>query len=119
MRLEKINIQKETKIELHSKELLFLAKNGQPYRGSLYVRFDSLGESFDMLSFKRYITSLRNKTFYAEDIAYEIYKTIVQSIESKNLGVVVDLNARGGIQQRLCYGHAFCTTQKNTIFQLS
>ncbi len=118
MSLEKISIQKNTRVEFSSNELLFLAKSGQPYRGSLYVKFESLGESFDMLSFKRYLTSLRSVTLNAEDIAHEIYMTIDKSIESKNLGVVVDLSARGGIQQRLSFGYEFSVTQKNNIFQV-
>ncbi len=118
MRLEKITIQKNTRVEFSSNELLFLAKSGQPYRGSLYVKFESLGESFDMLSFKCYITSLRSQTLNAEDIAHEIYTTILNAIDSKDLGVVVDLSARGGIQQRLSYGQEFSVTQKNNIFQV-
>lgn len=118
MRLEKITIQKNTRVEFSSNELLFLAKSGQPYRGTLYVKFESLGKSFDMLSFKRYITSLRSQTFNAEDIAYEIYTIIEKSIESKNLGVVVDLSARGGIQQRLSFGYEFSVIKKNNIFQV-
>ena len=118
MNLRKINIQKETKITFSSKELLFLAQSGQPYRGSLYVQFQSLGESFDLLDFKKYITSLRSQTFYAEDIAYEIFTSIQKSINSKNLGVVVELTARGGIQQRLSFGFEIETVQKNNIFQV-
>lgn len=118
MNLEIIQIDKNTKVEYHSNELLFLAKSGQPYRGSLYVKFESLGETFDTLSFKRYLTSLRAQTLNAEDIAYEIYKKIETSINAKNLGVVVDLSARGGLQQRLSYGTEFSVTLKNNIFQL-
>lgn len=118
MRLEKITIQKETRVAFSSNELLFLAKSGQPYRGSFYLQFESVGESFDTLSLKRYITSLRSVTLNAEDIAYEIYRRVADAIETKNLGVVVDLSARGGIQQRLSYGYAFEVTQKNNIFQV-
>ena len=118
MSLKVIKIQKGTKIEYTSAELLFLAKSGQPYRGSLYVNFVSLGESFDTLDFKHFITSLRSQTFYAEDIAYEIFNKIDKSIKSKNLGVVVDLSARGGLQQRLSYGHEFSVVEKNSIFQV-
>lgn len=118
MKLEAISIQKETRVEFSSNELLFLAKSGQPYRGSVYVKFESLGESFDMPSFKRYLTSLRSTTLNAEDVAYEIYETIHNAIRSKNLGVVVDLSARGGLQQRLSFGHEFLVTQKNNIFQV-
>lgn len=118
MKLNKIEIYKGTKVEFNSNELLFLARSGQPYRGSLYVRFDSLGESFDLRDFKRYITSLRSETLNAEDIAYRIYSTIEASIVAKDLGVVVDLSARGGIAQRLSYGTPFSVTQKNNIFQI-
>ena len=118
MSLDIINIQKGTRVEFHSKELLFLAKSGQPYRGSLYVKFESLGESFDTITFKRYLTSLRSQTFNAEDIAYEIYTKIDEVVNSKNLGVIVDLSARGGIAQRLSFGSEFVVTLKNNIFQV-
>ncbi len=118
MTLRKIIIQKETKITFNSKELLFLAQSGQPYRGSLSVQFQSVGESFDLLDFKKYITSLRSQTFYAEDIAFEIFQTINQSIKSKNLGVIVDLTARGGIQQQLTFGFEFEPSEKANIFQV-
>jgi len=118
MQLQKIDIREGTRVEFHSKELLFLARSGQPYRGSLYVKFESMGESFDTVAFKRYITSLRSLTFNAEDIAYEIFSKIDETIESKNLGVVVDLSARGGLSQRLSFGKEFVVTQKNNIFQV-
>ena len=118
MKLNIINIKKGTRVEFHSNELLFLARSGQPYRGSLYVKFESSGESFDTIDFKRYITSLRSSTLNAEDIAYEIYSKIDETIESKNLGVVVDLSARGGLAQRLSFGEEFVVTQKNNIFQV-
>ncbi len=118
MKLKKITIQKETKVTFSSPELLFLAQSGQPYRGVLHVQFESVGESFDLLDFKKYITSLRSKNFYAEDIAHEIFTTIEQNINTKNLGVVVDLTARGGIQQRLSFGFNFEPTFKNRFFQV-
>jgi NADPH-dependent 7-cyano-7-deazaguanine reductase QueF len=116
--MRKIEIKPHTRVELSSHELLFLAKSGQPYRGSLYVAFDSVGESFDMLDFKRYLTSLRSATLYGEDIAFVIYTEINRAIESQNLGVVVELAARGGIRQRLEFGAAFEPHKSNNIFQV-
>jgi len=118
MNLEKIEIQKGTNIEYLSKELLFLAQSGQPYRGSVYVKFTSEGETFNLLDFKKYITSLRSQKFYAENIAYEIYQTIIKSINTTALGVIVDLSARGGLQQRITYGEEFQVTLKENIFQV-
>jgi NADPH-dependent 7-cyano-7-deazaguanine reductase QueF len=118
MKLNIITIQKNSTIEYSSKELLFLAKSGQPYRGTLYVHFISEGETFDLLTFKKYITSLRSLTFNAEDIAYTIYTKINNTIKTKNLGIVVDLTARGGIQQRICFGEKFEPIFKVNIFQV-
>ena len=118
MQLTKIAIQKNSTIEYSSKELLFLAHSGQPYRGTLYVQFTSVGETFDLVTFKQYITSLRSVTMSAEDIAYTIYEKINNTIQSKNLGVVVDLTARGGIQQRIIYGEKFEAVVKANIFQI-
>ena len=118
MKLEKIKIQKGSNIQYLSRELLFLAQSGQPYRGVIYVNFTSEGETFNLLDFKKYITSLRSQKFYAEDIAFEIYQTILNSISTSTLGVVVDLTARGGVQQRISYGKNFEVIQKENIFQL-
>ena len=118
MKLEKIQIAKGTNIQYLSHELLFLAHSGQPYRGTIYVNFTSCGETCNLLDLKKYITSLRDKKLNAEDIAYEIFTTISQSIKTKELGVIVDLTARGGIQQRISYGTAFNTIQKENIFQV-
>lgn len=116
--MKKVAIIKGTTIEYMSKELLFLAQSGQPYRGSVYVHFISQGETFDLIDFKRYITSLRTMKLSAENIAYEIYSTIEHHIQAEALGVVIDLSARGGIQQRLRFGHTFEPTQKENIFQI-
>jgi len=119
MQLTKRTIHKGTKIEYSSKELLFLAMSGQPYRGTLYVNFTSLGETIDLVAFKKYITSLRAVKLNAEDVAYEVYKTIKESIEVDDLGIVVDLSARGGLQQRLAYGEVFSPVIKQNIFQIN
>ena len=118
MTLKKISIKEGSNIEYSSKELLFLAQSGQPYRGTVYINFLSVGETFDLLDFKKYITSLRAVTFNAEDIAYEFYEKINSAIKTKNLGVVVDLTARGGIQQRISFGEAFMPVIKENIFQV-
>jgi NADPH-dependent 7-cyano-7-deazaguanine reductase QueF len=118
MRLRKIIIKAGSTIEYSSKELLFLAKSGQPYRGSVYVHFKSIGETINLVDFKRYLTSLRSKTYNAEDIAYVIYETINNNISTANLGVTVDLTARGGIQQRISFGDPFEVVNKANIFQV-
>lgn len=118
MQLRKTSAKAGTSIEFMSPELLFLAQSGQPYRGTLYVNFVSQGESFDLTDFKKYITSLRSKRLASEDIAYEIYETIHSSVSVESLGVVVDLSARGGIQQRLSYGCTFQPQTKSNIFQI-
>jgi len=116
--MQKLQIQKDTRVQYLSHELLFLAQSGQPYRGTLYVNFTSEGETFNLLDFKKYITSLRDIKLNAEDIAYEIFTTISKSITTKDLGVIVDLTARGGIQQRISFGKEFNVTHKENIFQV-
>jgi NADPH-dependent 7-cyano-7-deazaguanine reductase QueF len=118
MTLKTLTIQKGSRIEYSSPELLFLGQSGQPYRASLFVKFTSKGEGFDLRDFKRYITSLRAKTFYSEDIAHEIFTTISNSITVDDLGVIVDITARGGIQQRVSFGEAFIPTKKANMFQI-
>lgn len=116
--LQKRVIQEGSHLEFASNELLFLGSSGQPYRGSLYVAFDSLGEGFELLDFKRFITSLRSKTMSAEDVAFVIYTEIASSINAAQLGVVVELGARGGIMHRVSYGAAFEPHKRANIFQI-
>ena len=118
MSSRKLAIRKGSKIQYSSSELLFLAKSGQPYRGTLYINFTSKGEGFDMRDFKTYLTSLRSINFNAEDIAYEIYTKVSQSVEVEALGITVDLTARGGIQQRISFGADFDVVQKPNMFQV-
>ena len=118
MDFAKVAVKEGTKIQYMSPELLFLAPSGQPYRGTLYVNFTSKGESFDLVDFKRYITSLRALTFHAENIAYEIFETIQSNVEVDSLGIIVDLTARGGIQQRIQFGTDFDMIKKQTMFQM-
>lgn len=118
MELRKVSIQKETKIEYSSKELLFLAQSGQPYRGTLYINFTSKGETFNLLDLKKYITSLRSMSLNSEDIAHKIYEKINANIETTELGIIVDLTARGGIQQRCSFGATFTPIIKENIFQI-
>ena len=118
MELATVNVVENTTIGYMSPELLFLAESGQPYRGTLYIHFISKGKSIELLDFKKYITSLRSCTFIAENIAYEIYRKIDTVIETENLGVIVDLSSRGGIQQRICFGTVFEPVKKQIIFQL-
>jgi NADPH-dependent 7-cyano-7-deazaguanine reductase QueF len=118
MRLRKVIIKAGSTIEYSSRELLFLGKSGQPYRGSLYIHFKSIGETINLVDLKKYLTSLRDETLNAEDIAYTIYETINNNISTANLGVIVDLTARGGIQQRLSFGEQFEVVNKANIFQV-
>jgi NADPH-dependent 7-cyano-7-deazaguanine reductase QueF len=119
MELRKVSVIENTTIEYMSPELLFLAKSGQPYRGTLYIHFISKGESVNLVDLKKYITSLRACTFTAENIAYEIFNKIHSAIDVDTLGVIVDLTARGGIQQRVHFGTFFEPVKKQNIFQVN
>lgn len=118
MDFRKVNVKEDTKIEYMTPELLFLAQSGQPYRGTLYVHFVSKGESFNLVDFKKYITSLRAATLNAENIAYEIFEKIRANVDVDALGIIVDLTARGGIQQRIGFGANFEPVKKQNIFQM-
>ena len=71
-----------------------------------------------MRDFKSYLTSLRSMSFNAEDIGYEIYTKISESVAVQSLGVTVDLTARGGIQQRISFGTDFEVVPKPNMFQV-
>jgi len=114
-----LDVIKGTNIQYFSPELLFLAQSGQPYRGCVYIHFESVGQSIDLRDIKAYITSLRSQKFIAENIAHEIYQKIQAHIKTKDLGVIVDLSARGGIQQRISFGVLFDVVKKNNVFQIN
>jgi len=116
--MRSIEVIAGTKVQYLSHELLFLALSGQPYRGTVAIAFESIGESFNLLDFKVYLTSLRSQTFTAENIAHEIYQKIQSHIKTKDLGIIIDLSSRGGIQQRLAFGADFALVKKETIFQV-
>lgn len=107
-------------VELSSPELLFLGESGQPYRGTLYVTYFNNGIILDMLSFKKFITSLRHKTFLFEDIAKYIHDSVIESLNSTSIvNVTIDLTARGGIQSRTMYGELNTNPiKKPLVFQM-
>ncbi|MFK5976238.1 MAG: hypothetical protein QM493_06995 [Sulfurovum sp.] len=116
--MRKVEVKKGTNIQYSSRELLFLAPSGQPYRGTIYINFISKGESINLLDLKKYITTLRDTISTSENIAFIIFDKINSAIKTKKLGVVVDITARGGIQQRVSFGKAFEPIVKNNIFQV-
>ncbi len=116
--MRRVEVKKGTTIQYCSKELLFLATSGQPYRGSVYINFISKGESINLLDLKKYITTLRDTITTSENIAFIIFDTIDSAIKTKRLGVIVDITARGGIQQRVSFGKAFEPISKSNIFQV-
>ena len=116
--MKTVEIEQGSRIEYFSPELLFLGSSGQPYRGKVYIRFISSGKTFNLLDFKKFITSLRHKTILSENIAKYIYDEIKDHV-GDNLGVIVDLTARGGIQQTIEYGKEFePRRQRNLFFQM-
>lgn len=101
-------------VEISSPELLWLAESGQPYRGTLYIQFISNGRTVDMLSLKRYITSLRQQKFLLEDIADVIYEKL-SGLENLQLGVTVKTTARGGISSTIRAGVDFRDPESKPI----
>ena len=95
---------KNSTIELFTPELLFLGESGQPYRGSVYIQIVISKKTLDLVSFKKYITSLRQKTMFVEESSKTIYKDLVKVLKHNKIKVTIDLTARGGIQSRIMYG---------------
>ena len=112
-----VNTKPGSKVQFSSKELLFLGQSGQPYRGSVYVEYTTDEKTVNLLDIKKYITSLRNETIVAEDIAQVIHNEFDGFMVE--LGVVVDLTARGGIAQSISYGNEFSPLRdRPNIFQV-
>ncbi len=87
-------------IEFSSPELMWLGLSGQPYRGSLQIEMISNGKSFDLLSLKKYITSLRSQVVILEDIAQKILNDL-DLLENNTLSVSVRTTPRGGISSKI------------------
>lgn len=112
-----IDTKPGTRVELQTPELLFLGLSGQPYRGTVYIKFVTAKTTVNLLDLKKYITSLRQVKIAAEDIAQYIFEHFNNTCMA--LGVIVDLTARGGIQQTIEYGKEFDPLRhKNNIFQI-
>lgn len=113
-----------TIIELFSPELLFLGKTGQPYRGSVIVKYRHSENSIDMLAFKRFITSLRSTTLLFEDVPMTINEWIANNLKTTTdkIFVSVQLTARGGIQSNSYCGDDTLNVNiqhdKKLIFQI-
>ncbi len=101
-------------IELSSPELLWLAESGQPYRGTLYIQFMSDGKTFDLISLKKYITSLRQKTIILEDIADTILEDM-NIMKNDSIGITVKTTARGGISSTIRAGKEYNQPESKPI----
>lgn len=113
--IEAKNIKsKGSYIELSSPELLWLGESGQPYRGTLYVQFMTDGKSVDMLSYKRYITALRQETVLIEDIADKILNDL-GALENDSIGVTVKTTARGGISSTVRAGKEYSMPESKPL----
>ncbi len=113
-----IEVSTGTEVEYYSQELIFLAISGQPYRGSIYVHFTTKSKVMNLMDFKKFITSLRDITLPSENIAQYIFDKIIE-YTNEDLGIIVKLTARGGIQQTIKYGDSFSIeTNKKNVFQV-
>lgn len=102
-------------IELSSPELSWLGESGQPYRGTLYIQFMTEGKSLEMLSLKRYITSLRDKVVTLEDIASKILFDLNTNLSNNTLGITVKTTARGGISSTIRAGKEYSMPESKPI----
>jgi len=106
MKIKAKQVQFDNYVEMASPELLWLGESGQPYRGTLYVQYNTTNKiTVDMISFKKYITSLRSETVLLEDIASFIAKDLEETLDNDNIAVTVKSAARGGISSTITNGN--------------
>ena len=96
---------KGTFIEFCTHELTFLGMSGQPYRGTLFLQYTTNNKVLDLLSFKKYIESLKMKTIMLEDVAKVVYDSVNTVLECAELCVTVKTTPRGGISSTIRYGY--------------
>jgi len=114
LKMKKIN--STSYIEFSSPELLFLGESGQPYRGTLYIQYYCMNETLDLISLKKYITSLRSKIIILEEVANIIYCDISKVMNSKDLCVTVKTSPRGGISSTIQHGNINIVPKAKPIF---
>lgn len=104
-----------TYIEFSTHELLFLSESGQPYRGQLFIQYMNQGKVIDLISLKKYIELLRQRTILLEDISSVILQDINSVIENNTVCVTVKTTARGGISSTIRAGKEYNMPESKPI----
>lgn len=104
-----------TYIEFNTHELLFLSESGQPYRGQLFIQYMNQGKVIDLISLKKYIEQLRQRTILLEDISSVILQDINSVIENSTVCVTVKTTARGGISSTIRAGKEYNMPESKPI----
>jgi NADPH-dependent 7-cyano-7-deazaguanine reductase QueF len=100
-------------IEFSSPELIWLGESGQPYRGTLYIQYTANQSAIDLISLKKYITSLRSRIILLEDIAETIYNELAIN---DTFSITVKTTARGGISSTIHFGDFYESPQAKPLY---
>lgn len=74
---------------------------GLPDFGTIRLRYVPAARCIELRSFKYYLFTFRDRGIFYEDLANTLLDDIVAAIHPKELDVIVDMNARGGITARV------------------
>lgn len=74
---------------------------GLPDFGTIRLRYIPAQRCIELRSFKYYLFTFRDRGIFYEDLANTLLDDIVAAVNPRELDVIVDMNARGGITARI------------------
>ncbi|MCA9831253.1 MAG: preQ(1) synthase [Dehalococcoidia bacterium] len=70
---------------------------GLPDFGVIRIRYVPADRCIELRSFKYYLFTFRNRGIFYEDLANTLLDDIVAAVHPRELDVIAEMNARGGI----------------------
>lgn len=74
---------------------------GLPDFGTIRIRYVPGARCIELRSFKYYLFAFRDRGIFYEDLANTVLDDIVAAVQPRELEVIADMNARGGITARV------------------
>ena len=78
---------------------------GLPDFGTIHIRYVPGDRCIELRSFKYYLFAFRDRGIFYEDLANTMLDDIVAAVQPRELDVIAEMNARGGITARVTASH--------------
>lgn len=86
--------------------------SGYPDSGKVTVEFSPSEHTVELKAFKLWLNSYRNTNISHEDLANEIYNTLVAGLKPKHLYVKLEMMPRGNVTTIVEVGYSFSSLLK-------